>query len=433
MDNFSKQTVTFESPEEYAEWKKVYWSDENIAYMQHVTAMEKKYGKNFEKMLNSMTDKEYEKYKRLLDNNPMYKPKVTLVKNAEEAKTALKNRIGFRNCNIDSMDERLIVDNTNQLIRLESKFGVIHKSDFVDIDVDEGNFAGNVNSSRLSPASQYLVLNKKRYTNRDSLIKKEIKDMDSGYSMPFSHTNEEASIATVTHEYGHMLQNVIKKDYMESLGWKNSDMLAFVNKSAKTDKAKYKWYADVQKTVQNNCYDEIIAIAKRNNPAFDLDANISEYGKTSKAEFFAEVFANSQLGKPNELGVAMNEWLNKKYLANGVENGTIKLSNIDVRKKYIEEVSKIKGTIDNNLPIEQQARQAFEARNRIRTEARSLMADEATRVQLEKERPNKTFEELISSKMKRKGMTRDEAIRDIYDTATKTNANVNRELGLGGD
>ena len=178
---------------------------------------------------------------------------------------------------------------------------------------------------------------------------------------------------------------------------------------------------------------KIIAIAKRNNPAFDLDANISEYGKTSKAEFFAEVFANSQLGKPNELGVAMNEWLNKKYLANGVENGTIKLSNIDVRKKYIEEVSKIKGTIDNNLPIEQQARQAFEARNRIRTEARSLMADEATRVQLEKERPNKTFEELISSKMKRKGMTRDEAIRDIYDTATKTNANVNRELGLGGD
>lgn len=75
MDNFSKETVAFESPEEYAEWKKVYWSDENIEYMQHVTAMEKKYGKNFEKMLNSMTDKEYEKYKRLLDNNPMYKKK----------------------------------------------------------------------------------------------------------------------------------------------------------------------------------------------------------------------------------------------------------------------------------------------------------------------------------------------------------------------
>ena len=73
MDNFTKEIVSFESPEEYEEWKKVYWSDENIAYMNYVTDMEKKYGKNFETVLNSMTDKEYEKYKRLLDDNPMYK------------------------------------------------------------------------------------------------------------------------------------------------------------------------------------------------------------------------------------------------------------------------------------------------------------------------------------------------------------------------
>lgn len=73
MDNFTKETVSFESPEEYEEWKKAYWSDENIAYMNYVTEMENKYGKNFETVLNSMTDKEYERYKRLLDDNPMYK------------------------------------------------------------------------------------------------------------------------------------------------------------------------------------------------------------------------------------------------------------------------------------------------------------------------------------------------------------------------
>lgn len=162
---------------------------------------------------------------------------------------------------------------------------------------------------------------------------------------------------------------------------------------------------------------------------------ISGYANASKSEYIAESFAAYIKGETKLLDPdfvkAINEY-NKPFEKIG-KSSKIKLSNIDVRKKYIEEVSKIKGTIDNNLPIEQQARQAFEARNRIRTEARSLMADEATRVQLEKERPNKTFEELISSKMKRKGMTRDEAIRDIYDTATKTNANVNRELGLGGD
>lgn len=79
MDNFSKRIVAFETPDDYEEWKKAYWSDENIAYMQHVTAMEKKYGKNFETVLNSMTDKEYERYKRLLDDNPMYKTEKPLV------------------------------------------------------------------------------------------------------------------------------------------------------------------------------------------------------------------------------------------------------------------------------------------------------------------------------------------------------------------
>ena len=38
------------------------------------------------------------------------------------------------------------------------------------------------------------------------------------------------------------------------------------------------------------------------------------YGKKNKSEFLAEVFANSQLSKPNELGKAMNIWLNEKGL-----------------------------------------------------------------------------------------------------------------------
>ena len=48
------------------------------------------------------------------------------------------------------------------------------------------------------------------------------------------------------------------------------------------------------------------------------------------------------------------------------------------------------------------------------------------------QRPNITFEELFQSKMRRKGMTREEAIWDIYVTATKTNEKVDHELGLRG-
>jgi hypothetical protein len=86
---------------------------------------------------------------------------------------------------------------------------------------------------------------------------------------------------------------------------------------AKTKTARlkaYKWYTDISKEVQDECFDEIVAIAKQNNPDFKIADNLSKYGHTNKAEFFAEVFANSQLGEPNELGKAMNTWLDKKGL-----------------------------------------------------------------------------------------------------------------------
>jgi len=120
-------------------------------------------------------------------------------------------------------------------------------------------------------------------------------------------------------------------------------------------------------------------------------------------------------------------------VAESKKDGTIKLRNVDVRKWYIEEVSLIANSIDPTLSVEKRAMQAFEARNRIRTEARNKMADEGLRKKLDMERPNLTFEELIASKMKRKGMTREEAIQDIFDTATKTYENVNKELGLDGE
>ena len=62
-----------------------------------------------------------------------------------------------------------------------------------------------------------------------------------------------------------------------------------------------------------------------------------------------------------------------------------------------------------------------------------MMADKEMRNLLETEKPNMTFEELIASKMKRKGLTRKEAQIDILKTATKTNKSVNKEIGLDGD
>ncbi len=123
----------------------------------------------------------------------------------------------------------------------------------------------------------------------------------------------------------------------------------------------------------------------------------------------------------------------QKVLQNAENGGIIKMGNVEVRKWYKHNVSLITEHIPAELPIEERAKLAFEERNKIRTKARDMMIDQKMRRSLDNERPNLTFEELINSKMVRKGLSRDEAIKDIFETATKTNENVDKELGLGGD
>lgn len=107
-----------------------------------------------------------------------------------------------------------------------------------------------------------------------------------------------------------------------------------------------------------------------------------------------------------------------------------KMSNSAVRKWYVAHDKSIPDLIDKSLPIEQQARQACNLRNQFRTQARDLMADQETRKQLDIFDPNKSYEELVADKMNRKELSRDEAIKDILKTATKTRKSVNKKFGL---
>lgn len=176
-----------------------------------------------------------------------------------------------------------------------------------------------------------------------------------------------------------------------------------------------------------------------------LSARISGYARTTQnvrvtkrseawAENFAAYMEGGEMAKrvPTEIANMIDNGIKNasKPFANDDGSSKIKLNNKDVRKYYIENVSRIKDDIDKSLPLEEQAKIAFERRNSVRTEARKMMADKETRKRLDEERPNKTFEELVDSKMKRKGLTREEAIADVYETSTKTNKNVNKELGL---
>ncbi len=107
-----------------------------------------------------------------------------------------------------------------------------------------------------------------------------------------------------------------------------------------------------------------------------------------------------------------------------------KLDNREVRQWYIYHDKQIPDMIDKTQPLEMQARQACKLRNLHRMQARELMRDQKARRRLDETDPNRSFEDLVADKMKRKGLTQKQAYEDILKTSAKTRKSVNKSLGL---
>lgn len=236
----------------------------------------------------------------------------TSATNMEQAKQTLKDTVGFKSVepSFDDIDEMLAVDAANQLQKLEHQFGVISQSSASICSVSYEDASAYVKANLTNPARQTLSLCPESYKKYADNVSEVRECIDLNLYMPADESN--FSVYGVTHEYGHMLQNVLFQQRMEAYGFDR--LKAEINPNAKTARDRLLPYWKIHDLVTTECYNDIIEIAKANNSSFSLADNISQYGETNKNEFFAEVFANSQLGAPNELGKAMNEWLVKKGL-----------------------------------------------------------------------------------------------------------------------
>lgn len=116
----------------------------------------------------------------------------------------------------------------------------------------------------------------------------------------------------------------------------------------------------------------------------------------------------------------------RKYIGQSITE----TDNQHVREWYYANVSDIPNQINRDKSFIEQVHEAFDLRNKYKRQARIAMTDIETVEELEKKRPVPEFEELVKNKMKRKGMTRQEALEDILETASKTNPDVNKEFGL---
>ena len=223
--------------------------------------------------------------------------RVSDITTRQQAIDALSSVFGSVESNVKVIPDELLIENVNQLMKLNERFGAL-------TDNNTGYFT-------TSPSRKALAWTSTRYRKNGStnlsLVGKAFKDAetveesfkkfrDNLWHMPAD--DKYAHTYSVTHEYGHILESFISRKRTTWGGVLGGD---YVDDPIKEEKKQAKKITK-----------EIIQIAKDNNPDFVLTNNISRYGCTNDYEFFAEVFANSQCEKPNELGKAMQKWLKQE-------------------------------------------------------------------------------------------------------------------------
>lgn len=107
-----------------------------------------------------------------------------------------------------------------------------------------------------------------------------------------------------------------------------------------------------------------------------------------------------------------------------------KFGNKEVREWYVAHDRDIPNLLDPTKSLEQRAKQAHALRNKYRTQTRNMMKDQELRRELDIDRPNPSFEDLIEHKRKKYGFTREGALEHIIMTASTTNKAVNESLGV---
>lgn len=219
---------------------------------------------------------------------------VTLIDNTPDSRSDVQNlfvnELGVKSVGgTDAFNTAVIGAIGIQLKNLEREYGAIGASRDVEIVtmMDGGTAKAAVGANDLT-GYQALYLNPKYLGNITKYNRSLGAEQKSGYKMPTDGSVKNQARYTITHEYGHMLQNAMYRKAVQNgyNGTKGDYAKSVANSISKTAVSKY---GGTQKS-------------------------LSSYGATNSAEFFAEAFANANLGRSNAIGKAMNDWLKNNKL-----------------------------------------------------------------------------------------------------------------------
>lgn len=204
---------------------------------------------------------------------------------------------------ISVLNDELMIQNVNQLTDLEKKFGAIKNTEVVLTINQKTKSVAHVKTTNRTPGLQELSLSGYHFKRKvNDVIEDQMGQIERKFKMPA--LKEKCSVYSITHEYGHLFENsMINEKYYKLPKEQQWEFMR--------DGLKYRLWKDGQ---AGDFWREIIGIAKElsGDELFLSYDYMSEYGQSNVYEAFAEVFANSQLGKPNIMGDAMNIWLERK-------------------------------------------------------------------------------------------------------------------------
>ena len=237
-------------------------------------------------------------------------PSYPVATNREEAIEILDNMFGTVSRGTQYLNEDVLVASTNKLSELDARFhassvGQSRMAFTTDTTKDIASVTqrlGSVGSVRLNVNPSYFHMNTDQW---NELVERKTKE---NWWMPIAPENY--VVETITHEYGHMIENMI----INTPEFAKESMDRFVADKSKEHKDSATWWLTSVEAKQDEIKAQIISIAKEKDPDFDYNDYISDYGRKNSAEFFAECFMNSQLGRSNALGDAMNVYLERQGL-----------------------------------------------------------------------------------------------------------------------
>lgn len=203
---------------------------------------------------------------------------------------------------INTLDSRLVKRNLEQLDYLSDKYNI---TDRQYLDFNAGTAKRNYIGTTYYSHNQ-ISLNPEYFNKRETLIEAETRSQKYGWHNKIK--DENLDLYTITHEYGHAVENNYVRKYLSDHKGINTNERrnGYLMKEENLRK-------EIDKDIRDSLFNEIkqkekINITEIKNKYF------SGYSKSrTHYEWFAETFAQMILGEENELTKALERWLERNY------------------------------------------------------------------------------------------------------------------------